>query len=54
LSNLIGFGMGTLALEVEPLPHAGPGKNVVASLRSHTEALGLKQMAKFLESDIGI
>jgi hypothetical protein len=45
--------MGALALEVEPLPHAGPGKNLVASLRPHAEALGFQQMAKLLESDIG-
>jgi hypothetical protein len=46
--------MRTLALEVEPFPHAGPGKNVVASLRPHPEALRLKQMAKLLEADICI
>jgi hypothetical protein len=46
--------MGTLALEVEPFPHAGPGKNVVASLRTHPKSLRLKQMAKLLEADIGI
>jgi hypothetical protein len=46
--------MGALALEVEPLPHAGPSENVVASLRPHPEAFRVKQMAKFLESDIGI
>jgi hypothetical protein len=46
--------MGTIALEVEPFPHAGPGKNVVASLRPHPEALRLEQMAKLLKADIGI
>jgi hypothetical protein len=46
--------MGALALEVEPLPHAGPGKYVVASLRPHSEAFGLKEVAKLLEADIGI
>ena len=54
LSNLIWFGMGALALEVEPLPHAGPGKNVVTALCPHPEAFRLKQMAKLLEADIGI
>jgi hypothetical protein len=46
--------MSTLALEVKPLAHVGPGKNVVASLRPHPEAFRLKQMAKFLEAKIGM
>ena len=46
--------MGTLALKVEPLSHAGPGEDVVASLRPHAKAFRLKQVAKFLESNIGI
>jgi hypothetical protein len=54
LSNLIRFGVGTLALEVEPLPHAGSDENVGASLRPHPEAFRLKPMAKLLEADIGI
>ena len=46
--------MGALALEVDLLLHTEPGENVVASLRPHPEAFRLKQMAKFLEADIGI
>jgi len=46
--------MGTLALEVEPLAHARPRKNVVASLRPHPEALRLEQMANLIEADISI
>ncbi len=46
--------MGAFALEIEPLLDAGPGKNVVASLRPHPEAFRLKQMAKFVETNIGI
>jgi hypothetical protein len=46
--------MSALALEVEPIPHAGSGENVVASLCPHPEAFRLKKMAKLLEADIGI
>jgi hypothetical protein len=46
--------MGTLALEIEPLPNARPGENVVAAVEPHAEAFRLKQMTQFREADVRV
>jgi hypothetical protein len=54
LSNLIWFGFGAIALEVETLSDAGAGEDMVAALSAHPKPLGLKQMADFQEAEVGI
>jgi len=54
MSKLAGLGVGTLALEVESLSHAGPGENVVAAVESHAEAFRLEEMTQLLEADVRV
>ena len=54
LSYLIGLGLRTFTLQVDPLNDAGFGENMMAARDSHAKAFRLQQIADFVEPNVSI